>query len=108
MFVPGLKFLNVTKLRHFPFSNSLFLDPNSKFKTVLDSPKLGTLWLSWPLSLWLVPILLCNPTSSLGRTSKNEKCLVSNRKSVAGKLNSMRKEKEICKSLGGEGQEEAP
>lgn len=95
--------------QHFPFSNSPFLDPNSKLKKVLDSPKLGTTvaFLDM-LSLWLVPSLLCNPNSSLGRTSKTEQYLVSNRKSVADKLNSMRKEKEICKSLGVEGQEEAP
>lgn len=48
--------------RHFPFSNYLFLDPNLKFKNILDLPKLGTVmaFLAAPY-LWLVPIILCIP-----------------------------------------------
>ena len=87
--------------RNFPFSNYFFPNPSPKCQNSLDLPKLGipVAFLSTS-SLRLVPILLYTPISSLGRTSKDEQYLVSNRKSVAGKLKSMRKKGEICKAWG--------
>lgn len=85
--------------RHFPFSNYPFPDPSPKCQNVLGLPKLGVIVVFWASpSLWLVPIFLCTPISTLGIISKDdEQCLVNYRKSVAGKLKSTRTKGEMSK-----------
>ena len=86
---------------YFHFSNCPFPDPSPKCQNILDLPKLEVIVAFWASpSLWLVPIFLCTPISSLGIISKDEQYLVNYKKSVTDKLRSTRTKGEMSKSWG--------